>query len=357
MATVTIIGAGMMGTALCWPLADNGHTIHLVGTPLDTDIIDSVQATRVHPKLQRSVPGSVQPFFHTDIRQALDGAEVVVSGVSSFGVTWFADTVGPALRPEVPVIAVTKGLEDQPNGDLAILPDVVNDRLPAHLRGRVKLNAIGGPCISHELAARRHTGVVFCGRDVETLDFLRGVFSTPYYHIRLSTDIVGVETCAALKNGYALAVSLAMGEYDVRGDDGLARMVNPQAALFAQSTLEMQRLLRVMGASVDNVVSLPGAGDLYVTVFAGRTARLGRLLGQGLSYTEARGRLSGETLESVEIITRVARALPKLAARGLVQPGEFPLLMHLNQIINLGAAVALPWAQFFADQMEMAPLH
>jgi len=351
MSTITIIGAGMMGTALCWPLADNHHTVRLVGTPVDDGIITAIRQTRVHPKLQRPVPERVQAFFHTDIPEAVEGADILVSGVSSFGVNWLADTVGPYMRPEVPVIAVTKGLEDQPNGDLRILPDVIDDHLPVHLRGRIKLNAIGGPCIAHELAARRHTGVVFCGRNVAALTFVRNVFRTRYYHVRISTDIVGVEACAALKNSYALAVCLAIGQYDVCGDDNLARMVNPQAALFAQSTLEMQRLLYVMNGSTDNVVSLPGAGDLYVTVFAGRTARLGRLLGQGLSYAEARAHLSGETLESVEIITRVARAIPKLEARGLVRPGAFPLLMHLDQVICHGAAIDIPWEQFFADHV------
>ena len=92
---------------------------------------------------------------------------------------------------------------------------------------------------------------------------------------------------------------------------------------------------------------LPGAGDLYVTVFGGRTVRLGSLLGRGLSFAEARRQLAGETLESVEIITRVARALPKLESRGLARPGDFPLLEHLDQILNHGASADIPWDRFF----------
>jgi len=181
------------------------------------------------------------------------------------------------------------------------------------------------------------------------LGLLREVFATPYYHVCLSTDVVGVEVCAALKNGYALGVGLAVGMMEKAGPDGLAHMYNPQAALFAQGCREMRRLLEITGGRVDNVAWLPGAGDLYVTVFGGRTVRLGRLLGKGLSFPEARQQLAGETLESVEIITRVARALPKLEQRGLVRPGEFPLLTHMNQIITHGATVALPWDRFFGD--------
>jgi glycerol-3-phosphate dehydrogenase (NAD(P)+) len=349
MTEIAIIGAGMMGSALCWPLSDNHHSIRLVGTFLDEDIISACQSTGIHPKLQRQLPQGVIPFSYTQISEALRGAEIIVSGVSSFGVDWFARTVGPYLKPDIPVIAVTKGLEDLPDGDLHILPVVTNDRLPDEIKDRISLNAIGGPCISHELAARRQTGVVFCGKMLADLEKLRDLFATDYYHIRLSTDVTGVEVCAALKNAYALGVGLAMGMMDQQGADGLANMYNPQAALFGQSCLEIRRLLQITHGGVENVSWLPGAGDLFVTVFGGRTMRLGRLLGQGLSFKEARQRLAGETLESVEIITRVARALPKLAARGVARLDYFPLLLHMDQIINQNQVVNIPWKKFFLD--------
>jgi glycerol-3-phosphate dehydrogenase (NAD(P)+) len=180
------------------------------------------------------------------------------------------------------------------------------------------------------------------------LNRLQETFHTDYYHIWTSTDMVGVEVCAALKNAYALGVGLAVGMYEKAGADGLAQMYNPQAALFAQSCLEMQRFLDLMGGGVDNVGWLPGAGDLYVTVFGGRTVRMGRLLGMGLPYPEAREIMAGETLESVEIITRVGRALPKLEARGLVRAGAFPLMQHLYRIIHEGEKVQIPWERFFS---------
>lgn len=349
MSDIAIIGAGMMGSALCWPLSDNGHTVRLVGTNLDEDIISACQSSGIHPKLQRQLPPGVIPFSYTKIPDALRGAEVIVSGVSSFGVDWFAETVGPFLKPDIPVIAVTKGLDDQPNGDLHILPVATNDRLPEGKKDQISLNAIGGPCISHELAARRHTGVVFCGTGLQELEKLRDFFTTDYYHIRLSTDVTGVEVCAALKNAYALGVGLAMGMMDQQGPDGLANMYNPQAALFGQSCLEMRRLLQITNGGVENVSWLPGAGDLFVTVFGGRTMRLGRLLGQGLSFHEARRRLAGETLESVEIITRVARALPKLANRGVTRLEYFPLMHHMDQIVNHDQVVNIPWNNFFLE--------
>jgi glycerol-3-phosphate dehydrogenase (NAD(P)+) len=158
MSIVTIVGSGMMGTALCWPLRENGHTVRLVGTPLDEDIITSIRSTGIHPRLQRKVPAGVEAYPIQALAQALRGANLVVSGVSSFGVDWFARTVGPLLLPDVPVLCVTKGLVDLPDGDLQILPEAIRAQLPAALRGKLSINAIGGPCTAHELAAKRQTG-------------------------------------------------------------------------------------------------------------------------------------------------------------------------------------------------------
>ena len=150
-----------------------------------------------------------------------------------------------------------------------------------------------------------------------------------------------------MKNAYALGVGLAVGMMEKAGRDGLADAYNPQAALFAQGCWEMRKMLALLGGNPDQVYGLPGPGDLYVTIFGGRTVKLGKLLGQGMSFSEARAMLAGVTLESVEITTRVARALPRLAQRGLARLEDFPLLMHIDQILNHAAPVAIPWDAFF----------
>jgi len=349
MAIITIVGAGNMGTGISWPVADNGHEVRLVGTHLDKHIIDSIKQNRIHPKLQREVPASIKAYYHTEIPQAIEGADLVISGVSSFGVEWFAEQAGPYLKPGVPVLAITKGLYAKENGDLQILPDQLNDLLPDHLRGKISLNAVAGPCIAQELSARRQTCVYFCGRDEKILQHLRSLFATPYYHILVSTDFIGAEVGVAMKNAYSICINFPIGVYEQEGPDGIAHMFNPQAALFAQSMREMCKLVDLLGGKRDSLIELSGSGDLYVTVFGGRNAKLGKLLGQENSYSEAREKLAGETLEGVEIMTRVCKALPKLEARGLVKQADFPLLTHLYDVVYQGAQVKVPWEKFFTD--------
>jgi glycerol-3-phosphate dehydrogenase (NAD(P)+) len=93
MAIVTIVGAGFMGTATAWPLADNGHMVRLVGTHLDGEIIASCKQKRFHPKLQRELPVGVRPYPVEEVAEALDGAEIIVSGVNSSGVNWIGRTI------------------------------------------------------------------------------------------------------------------------------------------------------------------------------------------------------------------------------------------------------------------------
>ena len=48
MAIITVICSGMMGSAFTFPAAHNGHTIRLVGSPLDNDIIEHGKKTGEH---------------------------------------------------------------------------------------------------------------------------------------------------------------------------------------------------------------------------------------------------------------------------------------------------------------------
>lgn len=349
MPTITIVGAGLMGTATAYPLADNGHTVRLVGTHLDGDIIKSCKEHHFHPRLKRELPPAVQSYYIDELGEALDGADIIVSGVSSPGVHWIGQTLGPHLRPGHMIIAITKGMEAAENGDLIILPDVLAAELPETIREQVKLAAIGGPCIAGELAGRRHSIVVFGSRDREAVEHLAATFRTDYYHIWTTTDLLGLEICAAFKNAFTLGVGLAAGFLEQAGgvDSAEAYMHNLAAGLFGEGCTEIDRMLQIMGGTRSFAYGLPGAGDLYVTSMGGRTVRLGKLLGMGHTYTEARQIMAGETLESAEIVRVMSQALPKLADRNIINPDDFPLLRTLIDIVAHGHPVNLLIDTFF----------
>jgi glycerol-3-phosphate dehydrogenase (NAD(P)+) len=148
MTTIAILGSGVMASALTVPLAENGHDIRLVGTHLDRDIIDAVRASGVHPGLRRKLPAPVRPYQVEQIDAAFDGAEIVVSGVSSLGIAWAGQRLARLLTPGMLVIAIAKGMAAGEDGDLRILPDVLAEQVPAELRARIPWAAIAGPSIA-----------------------------------------------------------------------------------------------------------------------------------------------------------------------------------------------------------------
>lgn len=343
MAVVTIIGAGMMGSALAFPARENGHEVRLVGTHLDREIIETSIKTNRHPKFDKDFPDGLKYYQIEDVVSAIDGADFIIGGVSSFGVDWFAEKIFPLIPETTPVITVTKGLYDTEDGKLISYPEYWGNKL-REMGKTLDLNAIGGPCTSYELVAHDQTEVAFCGKNMKTLEFIKSVMATDYYHISLSTDVVGIESAVALKNGYALGIALTIGLNQKNfGDDTLH--FNSQAAVFGQAVKEMSKLLDFQGAgTLDNLAV--GAGDLYVTVYGGRTRLVGILLGKGLNIDEAKAELNGVTLESLVVAERVARAIKVSASKGVLDVKDFPLLMHIDEILIDKKEVNIPWEKF-----------
>ena len=345
MAVITIIGSGMMGSGMSRPARDNGHEVRLVGTPLDREIISEARISGRHVPMKRQLPDGIRYYQIEELDEALNGTEYIVCGVSSFGVEWFRNEIIPRLIPGVPVLSITKGLLNLPDGQVKTFPEYFTESLPEHLKGKVSFSAVGGPCTSYELMDRHQTMVYFCGEDRCALEKFQKLFTTDYYHPDISTDVLSVEMCVALKNAFAVAVSMGIGLAEkLEGAD--AYMYNPQAALFGQSLREMGRLLKFYGGNPDFACGIPGAGDLYVTIFGGRTRKLGYLLGKGKSYAEAKIELAGVTLESVVIITRMCCALRTLAEQRKIDLADFRLLTFLDEVINQGAVCDIPWKDF-----------
>ena len=344
MAVVTIIGSGMMGSALAFPARENGHEVRLVGTHLDRDIIDTCRRTNRHPKFTKDFPEGLKFYQIEEVEEALQDTDLVIGGVSSFGVEWFAERILPILPESAPVITVTKGLMDMPDGKLMTYPAYWQSKLD-EMGKKLSLNAIGGPCTSYELVAHDQTEVAFCGENLETLRWIRGIMQTDYYHISITTDVTGIESAVALKNGYALGVALTVGLNQKEFGPNSPLHYNSQAAVFYQSVREMSKLLDFQGAgTLDNLAV--GVGDLYVTVYGGRTRLVGVLLGRGLTIGEAKQKLNGVTLESLVVAERVARAVRVSAEKGILDLKDFPLLLHIDDILTKGREVDIPWDAF-----------
>ena len=345
---ITIIGAGMMGSALAFPARENGHEVRLVGTPLDKDIVCENKKTNKHLKFNRAFPDGIKHYYFEEMQQAVIGADFIIGGVSSFGVDWFLEEVLKKVDPSIPVISVTKGLINLDDGTLISYPDYWERELSKVGITR-EICAIGGPCTSYELVYHDKTEVAFCGKNAKTLKMMKEALSTNYYHISLTSDVIGLESAVALKNGYALAIAMTIGLCERENGQDAGLHFNSQAGAFYQAVREMKKLLKMQGAT-DDCESI-GFGDLYVTVYGGRTRQIGILLGRGMNYDDAVNALNGVTLESLVVSRRVAKAVLVKASKGLVNLEDFPMLMHVNDVLDNGKDAELPWGKFTFEQI------
>ena len=327
MAKVVILGAGVMGSAMDMVTGDRGHRVALVGTHLDEAIISSIDETRLHPRLGVRLPSTVTCYRWNCFGQALQGgADLLILGISSAGVGWAIDRMVEIDVGSLPVLMITKGLAAQ-EASVEIFPRIVAQEFQKRTSRALCVMAVGGPCIAGELAAKRDTSVVVAGNDSGVLNRVVDLLDTPYYHASTSKDLVGVEICAAFKNLYAIGVGAVNGRLECVGKaENGAVMHNLAAALFSQSLAELSILVSCLGGDQASVAGLAGTGDLYVTCQAGRNCRLGRLLGLGLTYSQAKAEhMAVETIEGAELALTIGPSLDVMFMRRVLPPERMPL--------------------------------
>ncbi|MDF2655922.1 MAG: hypothetical protein K0R19_2396 [Bacillota bacterium] len=348
MSKMIVLGAGVMGSAFCFPPADGGQEVHLVGTPLDIEIMKELKRSRIHPKLKMELPKQVQFYDFEELGNIIsDLPDLIVIGVSSAGVDWALELLGTLLKQPVPLLMLTKGLTVTEQG-LSILPVYAAERLKQMGAGVFSVGAVGGPCIAGELAARRETRVTFGSPDAKQFPWLDAMFRSNYYHINFTTDLTGLELCAAMKNFYALGVGVPSGQLAVAETAAnAAQMHNPSAGLFTEAVREMGLLVDFMKGDQTNVYGLAGVGDLYVTCQAGRNSRMGRLLGEGMLYCEAKNeKMRDETVEGAELALAIGPHLERLFDNGTLDETQFPLTRAIIRSICYNQRMEIPWASF-----------
>ncbi len=343
MSTITILGAGAMGSAIATPLLDAGFDVRLWGTHLDDHLIDAIEAGRPHPRTNVAVPNQVTAYRYPQLAEALDGARVVVLAVSSVGVIDITRLAAPHLAGVEAIWITSKGFAPDNQGRIELLPQVMNQVL-AEAGRRLSIVAIGGPCKANEVAARRPTAPIFGA--LEAPESWAAMATTPAYRVAATTDRDGVELCAALKNVYAIA----LGAADGLAENGGQPYHDLKSAIFAQALAELRVLLEADGADPWTVLGLAGAGDLEVTGLSGRNKVYGSRLGAGQAADEALAEMVAAE-QTVEGVAAVKLAIQFIAERHSDANSAFPLLNAIYAVVHQGAPLevviqaALPTAR------------
>jgi len=288
---VTILGAGVMGTALTIPLSKNNNQINLWGTKYDEEAINLMINFKKHPKLAVKIPNSVKVFYSNQIEEALKESEIVVIAVSSNAVESIIEEASSYIPKKAILMLVSKGFEVDEKGKIKFLPDIIKEKIKGH-----PIVTIRGPSIAGEVALETPTMVIFASKNINAIEKCKKAFETSFYKIHSTHDVIGAEICASMKNVYSIGLGFC---------DGIEKKIgksffNTRAALLTISLFEMVDLAKTFGGSRETVYGLAGLGDLDVTSRGGRNRMFGELVGKGLSVKEALNEMKGLTIEGFE---------------------------------------------------------
>lgn len=265
---VSVIGSGSWGTTVAHLAAHNAPTVLWSRRPELACQIDEehengdyLAGYQLHPSLRAT----------GDLEEAVSQADVLVMGVPSQGFRGALEQVKPYLRPWVPVVSLSKGLEV---GSRLRMSQLIEEVLPGH-----PIGVLTGPNLAKEILAGHAAASVIAMDDDNVARALQRIFQVELFRVYINEDIVGCEMGGVLKNVIAIASGMA---------DGLGAGDNTRAAVITRGLAEVTRLGVAMGGEIVTFAGLAGMGDLVATCISkqSRNRHVGECLGKGDTIDE-----------------------------------------------------------------------
>ena len=314
MKHLAIVGAGSWGTALAIVLAPRFASVRL--WVYETDLADRLRESRENDVY---LPGCQLPAhvaITSDLSQALEGADVVLSVVPSHVVRGLYQRMLPSLNDSMMFVSATKGLE---NDSLLRMSQVIGQVLRDHFQPNIA--AISGPSFAQEVARGEPTALVVASDEPGLAERIQAAFSGPTFRLYTSSDTIGVEIGGSIKNVVAIGAGVLHGM-------GLGH--NAMAALITRGLAEMTRLAMAMGAQAKTLAGLAGLGDLVLTC----TGDLSRNRSVGVAL--AHGRKLNDIVSSMRMVAEGIKTTNAAVDLGRRWSVEMPISEQMYQVLHFG---------------------
>ncbi len=267
---IALIGSGSWGTAVAGLAANNGH--HVCMWAHSEACVQGINENHVNPRYLTGyhLPSTISAT--NDIAQALANADAVIFGVPSTHLRAIAAETSPFIAPETPILCLTKGIEPQTG---FLMSEIIGDECGHPER----IAALSGPNHAEEVCLGQLSAAVIAAEDAQVAEFFKTILLAPEFRIYVSGDIVGVETCGAIKNIIAIVCGIAAGSGF--GDNTLA-------LIMTRGLAEISRLVHARGGEAITCMGLAGMGDLVATCTSehSRNRTFGYAFSQGATLTD-----------------------------------------------------------------------
>ena len=313
MDGIAVVGAGSWGTTVAALAARSTPTLLWARRPELAIEINETRENRAY------LPGLVLPdelSTTADLEAVVEGCSALVMAVPSHGFREIYSRVAERLSDEVPVLSLTKGIEQ---GTLATMTQIVMDISPQ--KDPSLIGVLTGPNLASEVAAGQPTASVIAMGDTEVARLLQYVFMGPTFRVYTHDDVIGCELGGALKNVMAIAAGMS---------DGLGFGDNTRATLITRALAELTRLGVTLGGRSATFAGLAGMGDLIATCIS--TASRNHQVGFGL----ASGKTLTEVVTEMRMVAegvKTTQAVLDLAKRTGI---EMPIASHVGYVLYEG---------------------
>ncbi|MAL96240.1 NAD(P)H-dependent glycerol-3-phosphate dehydrogenase [Haliea atlantica] len=306
--TVGLLGGGSWGTTVAALLSRNAQVTLWARNP------DTVREINQQHTNETYLPGARLPerlLASSDIAATAASADVLVVGVPSQNFRAVLEDAREHIRPWVPVISLTKGLELDTR---LRMTEIINEVLPGHPVG-----VLTGPNLAREIMAGQAAATVLAMQDAIILGELQGLFSSGLFRVYTNTDVIGCELGGVLKNIIAIAVGMG---------DGMGAGDNTRAALITRGLAEITRLGVAMGGQAETFAGLAGMGDMIATCTSpqSRNRHVGMELGRGRTLEE----ISAE----MYMVAEGAKSAPAVLALAEAHGVEMPMTSDVYRVLT-----------------------
>ena len=272
LGSIAIMGGGSWATAIAKMVVEN--TGHIGWYMRREDRIDDFKRLGHNPAYITSLQFDVdQISFSPDINAVAKKYDTLIFAIPS-----------PYLKNHLKKLTVDISGKTIVTAIKGIVPDedmVVSEYF--HSRYNVPYEhilCIGGPSHAEEIALRRLTYLTIgCADEAMAREFA-DILRSDYVRTEVSTDVIGIEYAAVLKNVYAICVGIC---------NGLRYGDNFIAVLLTNCIREMERYLTTVNPMKRNVCDSVYLGDLLVTGYSNfsRNRTFGTMIGRGYSIESA----------------------------------------------------------------------
>jgi glycerol-3-phosphate dehydrogenase (NAD(P)+) len=305
---IGLLGGGSWGTTVA-AIATRNAPVTLWAR--DASTVAEINASH---RNSRYLPGLTLPpglRASGDLGEVVAQADVIVMGVPSHSFREVLGEVAKHVRPWVPVLSLTKGLELSTGQRMT---ELVVECLPGHPVG-----VLTGPNLAREILSGQAAASVISMEDEIILRRLQALFHSGLFRVYTNTDLIGCELGGVLKNIIAIAVGMG---------DGLGAGDNTRSALITRGLSEMTRLGVAMGGRAETFAGLTGMGDLIATC----TSPLSRNRSVGVEL--GKGRKLDEIIASMHMVAEGVKSAPTVMALAERHGIEMPISRDVFDVLQ-----------------------